>query len=91
MNNDFPVYLNDTVQRSCTFLTVDDGTDPSDTTHLLPFIRNVNDKFDIIISLFCVEVTKGIAGVYLYERLTRTLERHTLSRNKLIGVTTERS
>jgi hypothetical protein len=39
-----------------------DSIDATDTTQLLLFIRDVNDRLDVITSLFCVEVTKGTAG-----------------------------
>jgi hypothetical protein len=48
MNSDFPAYLNDTVQRLCSSVTVNDSIDAV-TTQLLLFIRDVNDKLDIII------------------------------------------
>jgi len=51
--------LNDTVQMFAYFSTVlDDGTDTSDTAHLLIFIRGVNSKFGVITELLSLEAMK---------------------------------
>jgi hypothetical protein len=58
------------------------------TAQLLLLIRDVNDKINVVILLFCVEDKKGTADEVLYERLSRTVEICKLSRNKLLSVTT---
>jgi hypothetical protein len=51
----------------------------------------VNDKFGVITGLISMEVMKDAAVEHRYERLSRNLERHKISWNKLIGVTVDGS